>query len=57
MTNLLFESQDWFAWRPVRLVTGRWAWWRWVRATRAFGTWRADPPPWEYREIAAPESV
>lgn len=28
---MLIENQKrWFAWRPVRLNTGQWAWLRWV---------------------------
>lgn len=43
-------SDLWFAWRPVRLVTGRWAWFRNVHRVRR-GTFRLNPDDhtwWEY---------
>lgn len=44
-------TELWFAWRPVRLVTGKWAWLRNVHRTRR-GTVRFNPETdrtwWEY---------
>lgn len=36
----LYTRQIWFAWRPVRLVDGRWAWLRRVERFRdGVGSW------------------
>lgn len=41
----MFESEDWFAWRPVRTVDGKWQWWTWVFRRRRLG-WLSSG--WEY---------
>ena len=43
-------SDLWFAWRPVRLTSGKWAWLRNVHRIRR-GTFRLNPDDrtwWEY---------
>jgi len=31
----------WFAWRPVRLIDGRWAWWHLIERRKKFSLTRA----------------
>lgn len=34
--NLLSKGHYWFAWRPVKLITGEWIWWEWTRRVSWF---------------------
>lgn len=38
---------DWFAWRPVRLWYGKWAWLRTVRRARITAKAHLPGPTWE----------
>ncbi len=49
MSILLHEREDWFAWRPVRNVTGGWICWEWcVRYRMVVWDWYE---PWRYCKV------
>jgi hypothetical protein len=41
-------THDWFAWRPVRLWYGKWAWLRTVSRRRVFKKSFLDGPDWQF---------
>jgi hypothetical protein len=43
---------DWFAWRPVRLWYGRWAWLETVARQRFAKKKHLDGPDWEFWSYA-----
>jgi hypothetical protein len=45
----LDEAEDWFAWHPVRLASGKWVWLEWVFRHRTLGGYPDFiDGPWDY---------